>query len=55
VSLLILALRYTEAFVPSKAALWVVVAIAIISGAEYFRRFLQQIVSIEGTVQPPEP
>ncbi|MFN2386127.1 MAG: CDP-diacylglycerol--glycerol-3-phosphate 3-phosphatidyltransferase [Thermoanaerobaculia bacterium] len=55
VSLLILALRYVEAFVPAKAALWVVVAIAIVSGAEYFRRFLQQIVSIEGTVQPPEP
>ena len=55
VSLLILALRHDEALVPAKAALWVVVAIAIISGTEYFRRFLQQVVSIDGAVPPPEP
>jgi len=55
VSLLILTLRYAELVVPAKAALWVVVAVAIVSGAEYFRRFLERVVSLEGTVAPPEP
>jgi CDP-diacylglycerol--glycerol-3-phosphate 3-phosphatidyltransferase len=55
VSLLILALRYDQMIVPGKVALWIVVAIAIISGAEYFRRFLQRVVSIELAVRPPEP
>lgn len=52
-SLLILALRH-EAFVgPGKAALWVVVAVALMSGTQYFVRFLQRVTSLEG-LPPPE-
>ncbi len=55
VCLLILATRHTEFIFPGKVALWIVVAIAIISGAEYFARFLHRVVSIEGPPPPPEP
>ena len=54
VSLLILSERYTWLSPPAKAALWIVVAVAIISGALYFRRFLERIVSFTGPTPPPE-
>ena len=54
VSLLILATRHAAYHFPGTVALWVVVAVAIVSGAEYFVRFLQRIVSFTGPV-PPEP
>ncbi len=47
VSLLILALRHEEFFRPGRAALWLVVVVALVSGTEYFARFLRRIV-IEG-------
>jgi hypothetical protein len=39
---------------PGKIGLWVVVAIAIASGADYFLRFLQRVAAFEGPM-PPEP
>jgi CDP-diacylglycerol--glycerol-3-phosphate 3-phosphatidyltransferase len=54
VSLLILSERYTWIALPAKAALWVVVAVAIVSGAQYFQRFLERIVSFTGPTPPPE-
>ncbi len=47
VSLLILALRHEEFVLPGRAALWLVVAVALVSGSDYFARFLRRIV-IEG-------
>jgi hypothetical protein len=35
--------------------LWVVVAIALISGVHYFALFLRRIISIAGPVPPEEP
>jgi CDP-diacylglycerol--glycerol-3-phosphate 3-phosphatidyltransferase len=55
VSLLILASRYQDLIPAGKIALWVVVTIAIGSGVDYFRRFLQRVVSFEGALPPPEP
>lgn len=55
VSLLILATRYEVFLLPGQVALWVVVVIAIVSGTDYFARFLQRVVSISGPVPPPEP
>jgi CDP-diacylglycerol---glycerol-3-phosphate 3-phosphatidyltransferase len=52
-SLLILALRHEMFAVPGKAALWIVVAVALISGTQYFAIFLQRVTSFEG-VPPPE-
>jgi CDP-diacylglycerol--glycerol-3-phosphate 3-phosphatidyltransferase len=61
VSLLILAIRHSSFLIPvlditledlAKAALWLVVAVALISGTQYFARFLQRIVSFTGP-QPP--
>jgi CDP-diacylglycerol---glycerol-3-phosphate 3-phosphatidyltransferase len=52
-SLLILALRHEVFAVPGKAALWLVVAIALISGTQYFIRFLQRVTSFASAV-PPE-
>ena len=46
-SLLILALRHQEFEVPGKAALWVVVAVALGSGTHYFVHFLQRVTSFE--------
>jgi hypothetical protein len=43
VSLLILALRHEVFAQPAKIALWLVVAVALLSGAEYFARFLRRI------------
>jgi CDP-diacylglycerol--glycerol-3-phosphate 3-phosphatidyltransferase len=60
VSLLILAIRHSEVILPvvnvtlqtfAKAALWVVVAVALISGTQYFARFLERTISATG----PEP
>jgi CDP-diacylglycerol--glycerol-3-phosphate 3-phosphatidyltransferase len=53
-SLLILALRHEVFTMPGKAALWLVVVVALISGTQYFVRFLQRITSFAG-VPPPEP
>lgn len=54
ISLLILSERYTWLILPGKAALWIVVAVAIISGAQYFRLFLERIISFTGPTPPPE-
>jgi CDP-diacylglycerol---glycerol-3-phosphate 3-phosphatidyltransferase len=54
VSLLILSERYEWFLLPGKIALWIVVAIAIISGAQYFRLFLQRVMSFTGPAAPPE-
>jgi CDP-diacylglycerol--glycerol-3-phosphate 3-phosphatidyltransferase len=54
VSLLILSERYTWLVLPGKVALWIVVIVAIISGAQYFRLFLERIVSFAGRTPPPE-
>jgi hypothetical protein len=54
ISLLILSERYEWILLPGKIALWIVVAVAIISGAQYFRLFLQRIVSFSGPTAPPE-
>ncbi|HEY1250330.1 MAG TPA: CDP-diacylglycerol--glycerol-3-phosphate 3-phosphatidyltransferase [Thermoanaerobaculia bacterium] len=43
VSLLILALRHDVFYVPGLVALWLVVVVALISGIEYFSRFLRRI------------
>ncbi|MGE5414137.1 MAG: CDP-diacylglycerol--glycerol-3-phosphate 3-phosphatidyltransferase [Syntrophomonadaceae bacterium] len=44
VSLLILALRHEGFALPGRIALWLVVAVALASGTEYFTRFLRRIV-----------
>jgi CDP-diacylglycerol--glycerol-3-phosphate 3-phosphatidyltransferase len=54
VSLLILSERYEWVLLPGKIALWIVVAVAIISGAQYFRLFLQRVMSFTGPTMPPE-
>lgn len=45
ISLLILSERFQWLVLPGKIALWIVVAVAIASGAQYFRIFLRTIVS----------
>ena len=54
ISLLILSERYAWLTLPGKVVLWIVVAVAIISGAQYFRLFLKRIVSFTGPALPPE-
>jgi CDP-diacylglycerol--glycerol-3-phosphate 3-phosphatidyltransferase len=63
VSLLILAIRHNAFLVPvinvtlqdlAQAALWLVVAVALISGTQYFARFLQRVVSFTGPSPPAE-
>ncbi len=54
VSLLILSEQHEWVLLPGKIALWIVVAVAVISGAQYFRLFLQRIISFTGTTPPPE-
>lgn len=54
VSVLILSERYTWLILPGRAALWIVVAVAIVSGAQYFRLFLERIISFTGPTPPPE-
>jgi len=53
-SLLILALRHDAFALPGLVALWLVVGVALISGTEYFVRFLRRIV-VSGAVPPGEP
>jgi len=57
VSLLILAIRHRALLLPvidvslqdiAQVALWLVVAVALISGTQYFARFLQRVVSFTG-------
>ena len=55
VSLLILSARYEDLLLPGQAALWVVVAVAVISGARYFVVFLSRVASLTGPLPPPEP
>ena len=50
VALLILALRDDVFAIPGRIALWLVVAVALVSGTDYFNRFLRQIV-----LTPPSP
>jgi CDP-diacylglycerol--glycerol-3-phosphate 3-phosphatidyltransferase len=52
VSLLILSERYDWSLLPGKIALWVVVAVAILSGALYFRLFLERVVSFTAAAPP---
>ena len=52
ISLLILSERYGFFLLPGKIALWIVVAVALISGAQYFTQFLRGIVTFPGP--PPE-
>jgi CDP-diacylglycerol--glycerol-3-phosphate 3-phosphatidyltransferase len=53
-SLLILSLRHEIFVFPGKIALWIVVAVALVSGTQYFMRFLQRVTSFDG-LPPPEP
>lgn len=53
-SLLILATRYPDFVLPGKVALWIVVAVALVSGVQYFVTFLRRIVDIAGPLPPPE-
>jgi CDP-diacylglycerol--glycerol-3-phosphate 3-phosphatidyltransferase len=53
VSCLILALRHQRFEVPGRAALWLVVAVAIISGTEYFVRFWRLVTDAEEPAAPP--
>ena len=55
VSLLILALRHEQFELPGRIALWLVVAVALISGTEYFARFLRRVVIDGLPAAPPEP
>ena len=52
-SLLILAIRHEVFLLPGKAALWLAVTMAIVSGVYYFALFLRRIVSIPGPLVPP--
>jgi CDP-diacylglycerol---glycerol-3-phosphate 3-phosphatidyltransferase len=54
ISLLILSERYRWLALPGTVALWIVVVVAIVSGAQYFRLFLKRIVSFTGPAPPPE-
>jgi len=54
ISLLILSERYAWFTLPAKVCLWIVVAVAIVSGAQYFRLFVKRIVSFTGPTPPPE-
>jgi CDP-diacylglycerol--glycerol-3-phosphate 3-phosphatidyltransferase len=53
-SLLILAIRHEIFLLPGKAALWLAVTMAIVSGAHYFAMFLRRIMSISGPLVPPQ-
>jgi CDP-diacylglycerol---glycerol-3-phosphate 3-phosphatidyltransferase len=53
-SLLILAIRHEVFLLPGKAALWLAVTMAIVSGVYYFALFLRRIVSIPGPLVPPQ-
>ena len=51
ISLLILSERYPVFLMAGKIALWVVVAVALISGAQYFAQFLRRIVSFSRSTE----
>ncbi|MEO8348380.1 MAG: CDP-diacylglycerol--glycerol-3-phosphate 3-phosphatidyltransferase [Acidobacteriota bacterium] len=53
-SFLILATRHQEFVLPGKVALWVVVAVALVSGVQYFVTFLRRIVEVAGPLAPPD-
>lgn len=53
-SLLILALRHEQFVMPGKAALWLVVGVAIVSGIQYFARFLRRIAAFSGAIPPAD-
>jgi CDP-diacylglycerol--glycerol-3-phosphate 3-phosphatidyltransferase len=53
VSLLILALRHDVFYVPGLVVLWAVVIVALISGIEYFARFLRR-VDATGPMSPSD-
>ena len=50
VSLLILALRHDVFALPGRIALWLVIAVALVSGTDYFTRFLRRVM-----LTPPSP
>jgi CDP-diacylglycerol--glycerol-3-phosphate 3-phosphatidyltransferase len=54
-SLLILATRHEIFLLPGKIALWIAVAISLISGIHYFAVFLGRIVEIARPLPPAEP
>lgn len=55
VSLLILSERFAFLALPGKVMLWVVVAVALGSGAQYFTVFLRKIVAFSGPLPPAPP
>ncbi|MEO8430606.1 MAG: CDP-diacylglycerol--glycerol-3-phosphate 3-phosphatidyltransferase [Acidobacteriota bacterium] len=52
ISLLILSERYPELILAGKVALWVVVTVALLSGAQYFVQFLRRIVAFPAGPRP---
>ena len=54
VSLLILSERYEWLLLPGRIALWIVVAVAVLSGAQYFRLFLHRVMAFTGTLPPSD-
>ncbi len=52
ISLLILSERYSDLALAGKIALWVVVAVALASGAQYFTQFLRRIVAFPPGARP---
>jgi CDP-diacylglycerol--glycerol-3-phosphate 3-phosphatidyltransferase len=55
ISLLILSERFESLVFAGKVVLWIVVAVALISGAQYFALFLRRIVSFAGPPPPAQP
>jgi CDP-diacylglycerol--glycerol-3-phosphate 3-phosphatidyltransferase len=55
ISLLILSERFAFLTLPAKAMLWLVVAVALGSGAQYFSIFLRKVVSFAGPMPPASP
>jgi len=55
ISLLILSERFAFFALPAKAMLWLVVAVALGSGAQYFSIFLRKVVSFAGPMPPASP
>ena len=55
ISLLILSERFGFFTLPAKAMLWLVVAVALGSGAQYFSIFLRKVVSFAGPMPPASP
>ena len=55
ISVLILSERFGFLALPGKAMLWLVVAVALGSGAQYFSIFLRKVVSFAGPMPPAQP